>query len=143
MSSVSRDRLLPLGLQVFQGAHVVQPVGQFDQHHAHVTHHGQQHFAHILCLAVFAVGKLDLVDLGYAFNDVRHLVAELVSDLFAGCRSVFHGVVQQRRRHRGRIQLHLYQHLGHFKRVHNVGFPRGARLVFVMGNAELPRLSNQ
>ena len=42
-----------------------------------------------------------------------------------------------------RVQLHLHQHFGYFKRVHNVGLARGARLPFVMRDAELPRLSNQ
>ena len=94
-------------------------------------------------MAVLAVGKLNLVDLGYAFNDVRHLVAEFVADLFVSRRRVFHGVVQKRSSHGGRVQLHLHKHFGHFKRVHNVGLTRGARLSFVMGNAELPCLSNQ
>ncbi len=91
---LARDRLLPVGLQVLQRPHIVQPVGQLDQHHAHVRHHGQQHLAHVLCLAVFAIGKLDLVDLGYAFDDVRHLVAELFRNLLGGRFGIFHGVVQ-------------------------------------------------
>ena len=86
VQGLARNRLLPVRLQVLQRAHVVQPVGQLDQHHAHVGHHGQQHLAHVLRLAVLAVGKLDLVDLGHALDDVRHLVAELVRNLLAGGR---------------------------------------------------------
>ena len=70
------DGLLAVGLQVLEGAHVVQTVGQLDQHHAHIGDHGQQHLAHVFCLAVFAVGKLDFVDLGDALDDVGHLVAK-------------------------------------------------------------------
>jgi hypothetical protein len=80
---------------VLQGAHVVQPVGQLDQHHPHIGHHGQQHLAHVFGLAVFAVGKLDLVDLGDALDDVGHLVAELLRNLFVGGRRVLNRVVQQ------------------------------------------------
>ena len=77
MSSVSRAMAsLAFRLQVLQRAHVVQAVGQLDEDHAHVRHHGQQHLADVLGLAVFAVGELDLVDLGDAFDDVRHLLAE-------------------------------------------------------------------
>ena len=96
---LARDRFLPVGLQVLQRAHVVQPVGQLDQHHPHIGNHGQQHLAHVLGLAVLAVGKLDLVDLGYALNNVRHLIAEFFRDLLAGGFGVFHGIVQQRRRY--------------------------------------------
>ena len=95
---LARNRLLPVGLQVLQRAHVVQAVGQLDEHHAHVGHHGQQHLAHVLGLAVFAVGELDLVDLGDALDDVGHLVAEIGLDLLAGGRGVLNGVVQQSRR---------------------------------------------
>ncbi len=86
---LARDGLLAVGLQVLESAHVVQAVGQLDQHHANVRHHGQQHLADVLGLAVFAVGELNLVDLGDALDDVGHLVAELVaiSSLVAGVSS--------------------------------------------------------
>ncbi len=140
---LARNRLLPLGFQVLQRTHVVQPVGQLDQHHANVTHHGQQHLAHVLGLAIFAVGKLDFVDLGYALDDVRHLVAKFLSNLLVGGRRIFDGIMQQRRSHGGRIQLHLDQHLGHFEWVNNIRLARGACLALVVGDAELPGLSNQ
>ena len=137
------NRLLAIGLQVLQGTHVVQPVGQFDQHHAHVGHHGQQHLAHVLCLAVFAVGKLDLVDLGDALDDVGHLGAKLGFNLLVGGRRVFHGVMQQAGGNGRRVHLHLRQHLGHFKRVNDVRLAGGAHLPLVVLDAEIPRLANQ
>ena len=75
------DGLLPLHAKVLQGAHVVQAVGQLDEHDAHIAHHRQQHLAHVFGLAVFAVRELDLVDLGDAFDDVRHLLAEESGDV--------------------------------------------------------------
>ena len=140
---LARDCFLPIRFQMLQGAHVVQPVGQLDQHHAHIAHHGQQHLAHVLGLPVFSIGELDLVDLGHALDDVRHLVAEALADLFAGCRSILHGIVQQGGGDCRRIQFHLRQHLCHLERVHNVGFAGGARLPFVVAHAEVPRLANQ
>ena len=137
------DGLLPLRFQVLQGAHVVQPVGQLDQHHAHVGHHGQQHLAHIFCLAVFAVGKLDLVDLGDALDDVRHLVAESLANFLVGGRRVFHGIVQQGGGDGRRVQLHLRQHFGHLERMNDVGLARGAHLPLVVLDAELPRLADE
>ncbi len=52
----------------------------------------------------------------------------LLADLLAGGRRVFHGVVQQRRRDGRRVQLHLHQHFGHLKRMHNVGLAAQARV---------------
>ena len=43
----------------------------------------------------------------------------------------------------GRVQLHLRQHLGHFKRMNDVGLAASAHLPLVVLDAELPRLSNQ
>ena len=117
---LARNRFLPVRLQVFQGAHVVQPVGQLDEHYAHIGHHGQQHLAYILGLAVFAIGKLDLVDLGDALYDVGHLVAKLLADLLVGSRCVLDGVMQQARGDGGRVHLHLRQHLGNLQRMNDV-----------------------
>ena len=137
------DGFLAVGLQVLERAHVVQAVGQLDEHHAHVGDHGQQHLAHVLGLAVFAVGELDLVDLGDAFDDVGHLVAEAGFNLLAGGGGVFDGVVQKAGGDGGRVHLHLRQHLGHFKRMDDVGLAGGAHLAFVVLHAEIPRLADE
>ncbi len=137
------DGLLAVRLEVLEGAHVVQAVGQLDEHHAHVRHHGQQHLAHVFGLAVFAVGKLDLVDLGDALDDVGHLVAKLGFDLLIGGGRVLNRVVQQAGGDGRRVHLHLRQHLGHLQRVDDVGLAGGAHLPFVMLDAELPGLADE
>ena len=75
---LARNLLLPLRRQVLQRSHVVQPVGQLDEDHADVVHHGQHHLANALRLGFFARGKFDLADLGDALDDVRYLLAELL-----------------------------------------------------------------
>jgi len=82
MSSVfPGDGFLPVERQMLQRPHVVQAVRHFDQDHAHVADHRQQHFADVFGLAIFAVSELDFVDLGHAFDDVRDLLAKLFSDV--------------------------------------------------------------
>ena len=73
---LARDLLLPLRRKKLQGAHVVQAVGQLDEHDADVVHHGQHHLAHVFGLRLFRRGEVDLADLGDAFDDVRDLLAE-------------------------------------------------------------------
>jgi hypothetical protein len=126
------DGLLAVRLQVLQGAHVVQPVGQLDEHHAHVRDHGQQHLAHVFSLAVFAIGKLDLVDLGDALDDVGHLVAEAGGNLLVGGGRVLDRVVQQAGGDGRRVHLHLRQHLGHLERMDDVRLAGGPHLPFMM-----------
>ena len=90
--------------------------------------HGQQHLADVFRLAVFAVGELDLVELGDALDDVRDLLAELFGDVFGGDVGVFHRVVQQAGRDRGRVHLQLGQHLGDFERMDDVRLAGGPQL---------------
>ena len=135
------DGFLSGGLQVFQRAHVVQPVRELDKHHAHVRDHGEQHLAHVFGLAVLAIGEFDFVDVGDALDDVGHLVAEAGGNLLIGGGRVFYRVVQQTGGDGGRIHLHLGQHFGHFERMNNVGLARGAHLPAMMLDAELPRFA--
>ncbi len=137
------DGLLALGLQVLEGAHVVQAVGQLDEHHAHVGHHGQQHLAHVFGLAVFAVGELDLVDLRDAVDDVRYLVAESGVDFLAGSGRVFDRIVEQAGGDGRRVKLHLGQDFRHFEGVNDVGLAGGAHLPGMMLDAEFPGFANE
>ena len=127
---------------MLQRPHVVQPVRHLDQDHAHVAHHGQQHLAHVLGLAVFAVGELDLVDLGHALDDVRDLLPELLGDVFGSNRGIFDGIVQQAGRDRGRVQLHLRQNLGYLEGMQDIRLPGGPELPAVVLYAELPGSAN-
>ena len=56
------------GAEVLQRAHVMQTIGELDQHHAHIVDHRQQHLAHVLRLLLFAGDVADLSDLGQAFD---------------------------------------------------------------------------
>ena len=89
------DGALALGLQVLEGAHVVEAVGEFDEDHAHIADHGQKHLADVLGLAVFAIRELNFVDFRHAFDDVCDLLAEFLDDVLGGDGRVFNGVVEQ------------------------------------------------
>ena len=126
------DLQLALGRKVLQGAHVVQAVGQLDEHHADVVHHGQHHLAHVFRLRFLARGEIDLADLGDALDDVGHLLAELLLQLLDGERGVFDGIVQQSGGDGRGVQLHLGQQNRHFQGMHQVGLAGGALLSAVM-----------
>ena len=135
-----RDCLLALGLEVLEGAHVVQAVSELDEDDAHVRDHGEQHLADVLRLAVFAVGELDLVDLGDALDDVGDLFAECCRDFFAGDGGVFDGVVEQTGGDGSGVKLHLGEDFGDLERMDDVGLAGGAHLSVVVVDAELPGL---
>ena len=143
VEGLAGDSLLPIGLEVLEGAHVMQPVGKLDQHHADVADHGEKHLADVLGLAVFAVRELDFVDLGDALDDVGHLIAEAGFDLLAGRRRVFDGVVQKARGDGCRVELHFGQNFGNFKRMNDIGLARGAHLALVVLDAELPGFADE
>ncbi len=126
-----------LRLHDLQCAHVVQPVGEFDQDYAHVACHGEQHLAEILCLRLFLGLELDPVELGDAIHEISDVFSELVADLGLGDGGVLHHVVKQRRGKCLAIKMPLRQDVGYGYRMGNVGIARLAELALMRGFAEL------
>ena len=141
LERLARDALLLLRAQVLERAHVVQAVGELDDDHAHVGDHGEQHLADVLGLVVFAVGELDLVELGDAFDDVRDLLAEALGDLGGGDVGVFDGVVQQAGGDGGGVHLQFGEDLRDFERMDDVGLAGGALLSADAAGCRRPRRS--
>src|SRR6202043_3548203 len=100
------DFALAVGLEMLQGAHVVQAVGEFDEHHADVIDHGQHHLAQVFGLGFFAGGEVNLADLGNAFDDVCDLLAEFLANVDDGDGGVFDGVVQKSGGDGDRVHFH-------------------------------------
>jgi len=113
---------------VLQRTHVVQTVGQLDDDHAYIRHHGQQHLADVLRLVVLAVGELDLVEFGHALDDVGHLIAEAPREFERRDVRVLDSVMQQAGADRSRIHLELGKHLRDLERMDDVLFARLAQL---------------
>src|SRR5713101_1513135 len=59
-----RDAPSLLARKIFERAHVVKPVGKFDQNDSHVVDHRQQHLAHVECLTFFGRSMIELGYLG-------------------------------------------------------------------------------
>jgi hypothetical protein len=122
---------------------LLQTVGELDEDDANVVDHRQQHLADVLRLSLFLAGKLNLVDLGDALDDVGNLLAELALQILAGDGRVFHRVVQQAGGDGGGVHLHLGEHGGDFQGMDEVGFARGAGLARVVALGEFVRLADQ
>jgi hypothetical protein len=138
----TRDLLTLLGIEVLEGAHVVEAVGELDDDDADVADHGEEHLADIFGLVVFAIGKLDLVEFGDAFNDVGDLFAEALLDLFGGDVGILYRVVQQAGGDGGGVHFEISEDQADLQRVDDVGFARGALLPFVLLQTEMPCLAN-
>ena len=113
---------LPLGARHLRhGAHIVGAVGQFDQDHAHVARHGQQHFAKRFGLGFLPAVELQPVQLGQPIHQFGHRRAEALDQLGLADATVFHGVVQQRRHQGLGIQVPIRALGGDRNRVGDVG----------------------
>ena len=137
------DFLLAFGIEMFEGTHVVQAVGELDEDDADVVDHGQHHFAEVLGLRFFPGGEIDFADLGDAFDDVRDLFAELLADFNGGDRGVFDGVVEQAGGDGNGIHFHVGEHVADLERMHQVGLARGAGLSGVVLLGEFVGLLDQ
>ena len=138
VEGLAGDALLLVGAKVLERAHVVQAVGELDDDDADVGDHGEEHLADVFGLMVFAVGELDFVELGDAFDDVRDLLAELAGDLLRGDVGVFDGVVQQAGGDGGGVHLQVGEDLSDFERMDDVGLAGGAALAVMLLQAEGP-----
>ena len=79
------------------GAHIVQPVAQLNDHHAHIAAHGQQHLAQVFSLQFLNVRELDLGQLGHAVHQQGNFLAKGGFQVVQCSGSVLHHIVQQGR----------------------------------------------
>ena len=118
-------------------AHIVQTVGQLDQHDAHIARHGQQHLSEIFGFGFRGRLRFQAVELGDTVHQVCNRLAKARADFVLGDGGVFHHVVQQRRHDGLRIQLPIGNDLRDSYRVRDIGIAALAPLPVVGGVAEL------
>ena len=128
------DPFLLLGPHHTQGAHVVQPVGEFDRHHPDVAAGGDQHLAERLGLGGGAV--VDLLQLGDAVDEIGDLFAEFAAHLIEGHLRVLDGVVEQRGRQGRGLCAEFGQDEGHRERMGDVRLAAFTGLAAVRGLGE-------
>ena len=114
------DDLLGGGL-VLHGAHIVEPVGDFDEHHPDILAHGHEHLAQVLHLGLLGGGEVGPGQLGDALHQLGNGGAEELFDLLVGGVGVFDAVVEQGAQDGVHIQPHFHHDLGHGQGVNDVG----------------------
>ena len=81
---------------VLKRAHIVQPIGELDQQHAHVVGNRQQQLAEIFRLLGFFGNQIEFFQLGQTLDQRADIVTEQAVDFGAGRLGILDGVVQQR-----------------------------------------------
>ena len=113
-------------------AHVVQPVGELDQQHAHVLGNRQQQLAQVLRLLGLLRDQVELLQLGQALDQLADIRAEQLVDLLAGRRGVLDRVVQQRDGDRRLVEMHVGEDRRDFERMREIGIAGSAPLVAML-----------
>ena len=145
LGGLAGDALLALRAEEAESAHVMETVRQLDQNDADVLHHGQEHLADALGLALLGGEEIELGELGHAIHAARHLFAELFANLLDGHAGILHHVVQQTGLDGDRIHAHVGEDESDGGRVDHVRLAGIARLPLVplAGEAECPVESRQ
>ena len=128
------EDLVPLVLRhVFDGAAVVEAVGEFDENNPHIVIHGEEDALEILCLEALlgdigAAGLLlrikDVLNLGKAVHKGGNLVPESFPQVFHGIVGVFDDVVQKGGRDGLVAKSYLvHDYLGNGNGMYHVGLP--------------------
>ena len=112
----------PIHRQRPDGAHVVQAVGDLDQHHPDVPGHRQHHLLHVRGLRL-GVAAEHGGQLGDPVHQFRHRLAKALPQGRLRHRRVLDHVVQEGRHQRLVVHAHLRQNGGHRQGMGNVGMP--------------------
>ncbi|MND94056.1 hypothetical protein D3C80_862600 [compost metagenome] len=128
LQRLAADAFALLRLDVLEGAHVVQAVGQLDQQDPHVLGNGQDELAQVLGLTRVLGLKLQPRQLGHALDQDGDLFAEHGGDVVAGGRGVLDHVMQQGGDDGRRIQLVVGQDSRDLDRMGEIGIARSPQL---------------
>ncbi len=137
LHGLGRNALLPFGRERPNRAHIVQAVGQLHHDDADVVHHGEQHLADALGLALFARGQIQLAQFGDAVDHAGDIVAEFLFHFGEGGGGVLHHIVEQAGFQAHQVHVHVGQLQGHHQRMHHEGLARNAPLAEVARCGEL------
>ena len=130
---------LRLGREILQSTHVMQAIGQLDDQHANITHHGQEHLAQVLRLFLCGIRGPDVAlspcsaKLGHPVNEFGNRLAKLALELRESYLSVFEDIMENPCRDARHIHAEVGENGGDFKRVYDKGIPRFASLGPVVG----------
>ena len=113
-------------------AHVVQPVGELHEQHAHVVGDRKQELAQIFRLLGFLGDEIELLQLGQALDQRTDLLAEQLVDFRARRRRILDGVVQECSRDRRVVELEVGQDRRDFERMREIGIAGGALLLAML-----------
>ena len=78
-----------------QGAHIMQTIGQLDQHYPQVVRKGKQHLLVVFGLLAGICIVENPFDFGESVNNPRYFIAKLLTNTFKRIIRIFHNVVQE------------------------------------------------
>ena len=137
LAGLPGDALALLLLERPQRPHVVEPVGQFHQHHPDITGHRQKHPPQVLGLGLGAVVEVNAAQFRHPLHQLAHLRTEMQLDLVGGDVGVLHHVVQEPGRDHAGAGTDVPQQIGNGNGVNDVGITTGPELALVQLKPEI------
>ena len=136
VDGLARDAASLVERQRLEGAHVVHPVGELDEHDPQIAGHRHQHLAKVLGLRLGEALEPEMGQLADSVHELGDRVAEPGRDMRLGDRRVLHDVMEEGGDDRLVIEAHLREHLRHLHGMVDVGLARCAALSLVGVGAE-------
>jgi len=116
---------------VLERSHIVQPVGQLDQKHAHIIGDRQQQFAEIFRLLCLFGNEVEFFELGQPLHQSADIVTEQAVDFRARGLGILNSVVQEGRRDRRVVKLEVGENSRDFDRMGEIRIAGCAPLLTV------------
>jgi hypothetical protein len=116
---------------MLQGAHVVEPVREFDHDDARIMRHRQQQLAIVLDLLLGVRAECHLTDLRDTIHDVGDFFAQLGAQVFQTNECIFDNIMNECGNNRSGIEMKIGDDLGDLDTMRDVLFPGRALLTGV------------
>src|SRR3989344_462146 len=119
----ARDALLFFRSEVLERAHIVETVGELDDHDADILRHREEHLAQVFEIEFFlGTAQLDFAELGDAIDEQGDFRAEAFFDFRERDFGVFGDIVEDAGRERLRIHPYVREDLGDGEAVDDIVF---------------------
>ena len=119
-----------------QRAHIVQAISQFDENHAHIPCHRQDHFSKTGGNRLFPGAEIKMSQLGHTIDQLGNLIIKNFLDFSLRCRRIFDDIMHHRRHQALIVEPHSCQNISDGNRVIDIGLARHAFLIDVRISTE-------
>ncbi len=113
-----------------QSFEVVNTIGEFDYHHAHILSHSQKHFTQVFYIS-FQSAIFEFAEFSNTFDHPGDIIAKIFGNFLQWYASIFWYIMKQPRNYNVNVNMHFGQKISGGQRMSDIGFSGISFFIFV------------